>query len=349
MAVQICALCAGVLFWSCAGTPDARPNQRLAEPQWVSNPSSVYDEGRYVSALGFGGDRAQAEKNALGSLTAIFGQTVRGETRASYRYSEAVNGGILHEEEDREIENDVKTSFAMDTLIGAEIRDYWFDGVDTHYAVAVMEKLKCGMRYNDLVESNERVIRNLTGLPQDRRDTLDAYARYALAATIADANGVFVNVLSVLNPASAAAFRLTLKRGEDYRLIQGEIARNIPIDVVVDQDRDDRVRAAFAGAFSAAGFAAGSGNSPYRMAVSLSLSPVDLPGNSNEFVRYIVSGKLIEVKTGNEVFPFTISGREGHLSLSEAENRAIRVIEQKIRDGFGAEFAAYLESLSAKD
>ncbi|MDR1211771.1 MAG: LPP20 family lipoprotein [Spirochaetaceae bacterium] len=338
-----------MIFWSCAGTPAAGPNQRLAEPLWVSNTSSVYDEGRYISALGFGGDRAQAEKNALGSLTAVFGQTVRGETRASYRYSEAVNEGILHEEEDREIENDVKTSFAMDTLIGAEIRDYWFDGVDTHYAVAVMEKLKCGMRYNDLVESNERVIRNLTDLPQDRRDTLEAYARYALAATIADANGVFVNVLSVLNPASAAAFRTTLKRGEDYRIVQGEIARNIPIDVVVDQDRDDRVRAAFAGAFSASGFGTGSGNSPYRMTVTLSLSPVDLPGNSNEFVRYIVSGKLIEVKTGNEVFPFTISGREGHLSLSEAENRAIRVIEQKIRDGFGAEFAAYLESLSAKD
>jgi hypothetical protein len=308
----------------------------------------VYDEGRYISALGFGGDRAQAEKNALGSLTAVFGQTIKGETRASYRYSEAVDEGIFNAEENREIENAVKTSFAMDTLIGAEIRDYWFDGVDTHYAVAVMEKLKCGIRYNDLVESNERVIRNLTDFPPERRDTLEAYARYGLAATIADANVVFVNVLSVLNPASAAAFRTTLRRGEDYRIIQGEIARNIPIDVAVDQDRSDRLRAAFAVAFSLAGFGTGSGNSPYRMEVSLSLSPLDLPGNSNVFVRYIVSGKLIEMRTGNEVFPFTISGREGHLSTGEAENRALRVIEQKIRDDFGAEFAAYLESLSAK-
>jgi hypothetical protein len=307
----------------------------------------VYDEGRYVSAVGFGGDRAQAEKNALGSLTAIFGQTIQGETRASYRYSEAVSGGILNSGENREIENAVKTSFAMDSLIGAEIKDYWFDGVDTHYAVALMDRLKCGMQYNDLVESNERIIRDLTNLPQDKRNTLEAYARYSLAATIADANGVFVNVLSVLSPASAAAFRSTLKRGEDYRLVQGEIARNIPIDVAVDQDRDHRVRSAFSGAFSAAGFGTGSGNSPYRMVVSLSLSPVELPGNSNKFVRYIVSGKLIEVKTGNEIFPFTISGREGHLSQSEAENRALRVIDQKIRDDFAAEFAAYLERLSA--
>jgi hypothetical protein len=85
------------------------------------------------------------------------------------------------------------------------------------------------------------------------------------------------------------------------------------------------------------------------MEVSLTISPMELPGNSNKFVRYAVSGKLIEVKTGREIFPFNISGREGHLSRSEAENRAVRVIEQKIKDDFGSEFAAYLEGLSAKD
>ncbi|MDR0389632.1 MAG: LPP20 family lipoprotein [Spirochaetaceae bacterium] len=344
------AVCAVVLCCSCSGSPGVsqeQPGQRLAEPLWVSSPSSVYDEGRYVSAVGFGADRSQAEKSALGSLTAIFGQTVQGETKASYRYSEAVDGGIFDSAENREIENAVKTSFVMDALIGAEIRDYWFDGVDTHYASAVMDKIKCGMQYSELVESNERVIRNLTELSQDRRNTLEAYARYSLAATIADANGVFVNVLSVLNPASAAAMRTTMKRGEDYRLAQVEIARNIPIDVVVEGDQGSRVRSAFAGAFSAAGFGAGAGSSPYRMVVSLSLSPIELPGNSNKFIRYAVSGKLIETKTGNEVFPFSISGREGHLSQSEAENRAIRVIEQKIRESFSAEFSAYLESLSA--
>jgi hypothetical protein len=311
----------------------------------VSSPSSVYEESRYISAVGFGRDREEAEKNALGSLTAVFGRRVSGETRASYRYAEAVSEGML--EENREIESAVKTSFEMDALIGAEIRDYWFDGLDTYYASALMDRLKCGMLYNDLIESNERIIGNLVDLPQDRRNTLEAYSRYGLAAAIADANTVFLNVLSVLAPASAAAGRALMPRGEDYRLAQAETARNIFIDITVDQDRDDRIRAAFAGAFFAAGFGAGTGNSPYRMELSLLLNPVELPGNDNKFVRYTVSGKLVEAAAGKELFPFALSGREGHLSYSEAENRALRVIEQKIRDDFSGEFTAYLEGLAS--
>jgi hypothetical protein len=294
--------------------------------------------------VGFGRDREEAERNALGSLTAIFGRTVSGETRASYRYAEAVSEGLL--EENREMESAVKTSFAMDSLIGAEIRDYWFDGLDTHYASALMDRLKCGILYNDLIESNQRIIEGLVALPRDRLNTLEAYSRYALAADIADANAVFINVLSVLSPASAAAGRALQPRGEEFRLAQVETARNIVIDVAVDQDRDGRVRAAVAAAFAAAGFGTGSGG-PYRMELSLLLSPVDLPGTSNQVVRYTVSGKLLETATGREIFPFTISGREGHLSQSEAENRALRVIEQKIRDDFGGEFTAYLAGLSA--
>jgi hypothetical protein len=332
---------------SCAGTQE-REQAAAAGPEWVYAPDSVYPENRYVSAVGYGADREQADKNALGSLVAIFGQNVQGETQASYRYSEAVAGGLIDMREGSEIDSAVKTSFAMNTLIGAEIKDRWSDGT-THYAIAVMDRMKSGMLYSDLIESNRRVIQNLTDLPEADRYTFDAYAQYELAAAIADANTAFVNVLSVLSPASASAFRNELRQGDDYRLEARRVSQNIPVALTVDNDRNGRIRGAFAAVLSGEGFrTGGTGGARYTLDVAVSLSEAELSQNPNKFVRYHIDANLRDTQTGAVLIPFSLNGREGHASLSEAEVRAIRVAEEKIRESYGDALRSYLTHLSSQ-
>jgi hypothetical protein len=315
----------------------------------VYSPEAVYPESRFVSAVGYGQDRESAEKNALGALTAVFGQSVRGETMASYRYSEAVAGGLIDTRENSAIDAAVKTSFAMNTLIGAEIKDWWFDG-QTHNAIAVMDKLKCGMLYADLIESNQRVIENLLVIPEADRDSFDAYAQYELAGTVADASAVFVNVLSVLNPASASIFRDKLRQGDDFRLEARRVSRNIPVAVLVNNDRDGRIRGAFAEALAGEGFrTGGTGEARYVLDVAVSFSEADLPRNPNKFVRYAVEANLRDTRNGAVLIPYTISGREGHSSLPEAELRALRIAERNIRESYGALLRDYLFRLGSGD
>jgi hypothetical protein len=335
-----------VLAAGCASAPRAAAREELDRgPDWVYNTAAVYPEDRFVSAVGYGPDRETAEKNALGALVAVFGQTVEGETTAAYRYSQAVSEGLIGPkardmEEQTEIDSAVKTSFAMDALVGAEIADRWVDNQDTHYAVAVMERIRGGLLYGALIDANEAVIRDLTDLSGEELNTLDACARYNLAGTVADANALFMNVLSVLNPASALALRDESRSGEYYRLRAGEIAQNIPIEVQVDGDRAGRIGAAFARALTDTGFRIGSAPSRYVLEAVLSLPEVDLPQNPNKFVRYIVDAGLRDTVTGQILFPYNINGREGHTTLSEAENRAIRAAETEI-------LASYAEALSS--
>ncbi|MDR1375028.1 MAG: LPP20 family lipoprotein [Treponema sp.] len=332
---------------SCAGV-QPREQQTAAGPEWVYAPDSAYPENRYISAVGYGTDRESAEKNALGSLVAIFGQSVAGETMASYRYTEAVNGGLIDMREGSEIDSAVKTSFTMDTLIGAEIKDRWFDEKVTHYAIAVMDKMKSAMLYSDLIESNQRVIQNLTAIPEADRYSFDAYAQYELAADIADANTVFVNVLSVLSPASASAFRNELRQGDDYRLEARRVSQNIPVAVNVANDKNGRIRSAFAAVLSGEGFRTGGGDARYVLDVDLSMGEAELPQNPNKFVRYIIDANLRDMVSGAVLIPYSIEGREGHTSLSEAEVRAYRVAEEKIRTSYGEALRGYLSRLSSK-
>jgi hypothetical protein len=332
-------------LFGCGGTPPATTTG--AGPDWIYNPSPVYPEDRYISAVGYGSDRESAEKNALGALASVFGQTVKGETMASYKYSEAVSGGLININEGSEIDNAVKTSFEMQTLVGAELKDRWFDGKDTHYAIAVMDRLQSSLLYSDLIESNLQVIDHLLDIPLNDRYSLDSYARYDLAAIIANANSTFMNVLSVLNPASAAGIRDETRREDTYRLEAFTIAQNIPIRVTVQNDRDGRIESAFSSVLSGRSFKTGEDDTRYMLNVAVTLSEVELPQNPNVFVRYIINADLRDTVNDITLFPYSVSGREGHTNLSEAENRALRVAEEKIKESYGAALDVYLTQLSS--
>ena len=168
----------------------------------------------------------------------MFGQNVSGETVVTSQYTEAVREGRVLVTEDSAVQQAVTSSWEQDTIVGAEIKDTWFDGNRTTYAVAVMDKSRAMVLYAELIEANESSIQSLTAIPAAERNTLDAYARFDLAATIAEANAGFVNVLSVVSPGAAAARRSGLTMAEDMRLECRKIAEKIPITVQVENDRE---------------------------------------------------------------------------------------------------------------
>lgn len=312
------------------------------KPAWVDNPREVYSDARYVAAVGYGPDRESAEKSALGALVAVFGQNVSGETVVTSQYTEAVREGRVLVTEDSTVQQAVTSSWEQDTIVGAEIKDTWFDGNRTTYAVAVMDKSRAMVLYAELIEANESSIQSLTAIPAAERNTLDAYARFDLAATIAEANAGFVNVLSVVSPGAAAARRSGLTMVEDMRLECRKIAEKIPITVQVENDREDRIRSAFSSVISGAGFKIAESGSRYTLQAVLRLSETELPKNPNKFARYQVESRLTDAQNATSVLPWTISGREGHATLPEAEHRAVRAAEKKIQTEFGAVFSDFL-------
>lgn len=309
-------------------------------PLWVDNPRTVFPEARYLSAAGYGIDRQAAEEQALGKLVAIFGQTVSGETVVSSRYSEAVREGKILVEEGAAVQQAITTSWEQKTIIGAEIKDIWFDGNRTTYAVAVMDKSRAMVQYSELIESNEAAIRKLVS--DNPAYTLESYGRYNLAVSIAKANEDFLSILSVLSPGAAAARRNDLSSPEDLRLECRRIAEHIPISVQVENDRNGRIRAAFASVVAGEGFKVAESDARYSIRAVVRFSEADLPRNPNKFVRYYVDASLADTGMETSVVPYNISGREGHATVEEAEQRAVRAAEKKIRTGFSQLFGEFL-------
>jgi hypothetical protein len=333
-----------------AGGAEASGARNRSQPAWVSSPDAVYnqyDRNAYIAQVGNGADRSQAEKDALAKLSAYFRQNIQGEQTSSTRYQEAIRDGVVDfYSEDTTLTNTIRTSLELDALVGAEIADYWFDGRSVHYAVALMEKAKASVIYAGMIRANREVIKTLTAMTGEKKYSIDGYARYQLAADIAGVNSIYGNVLSLTGGGGTGIAPDKLEKGADFRLEAASIIKNIPIEVRVENDRSNRVSGAFSQALSKAGFRIGTRNSPYVVEVKVSFTPVDLPNQQQyKFVRYVVDANLTETASGSVLLPYNINGREGHLNISEAENRAASAAEKKIGTDYENALKTYLDGL----
>ncbi|MDR0474161.1 MAG: LPP20 family lipoprotein [Treponema sp.] len=346
LSVIITAL--AVCFSGCAGSAEAKTGSKTtasktARPAWVDNPESAFGKQRYLAQVGYGGDRLMAEQNALANLTAVFGQSVQSEMKTVYTYAQAIKNGSIDFAENKSMEGAVVTSAEMDSLLGAEIPEVWFDGKNIHYAVAVMDKPKVTTLYTDLFKSNERLLANLVNISAAEKNTIYGYSRYLLAATVADVNRVYANVLTILG-GSTGTSPGQMKNGDEYRLQAVEIAKTIPITVNITGDSSNRVANAFAKALNQLGFLSGGNNSRYALDGEYTVTSSLADPQGNIYVRYSLIANLRDNSGSTVLLPFSATGREGHITQKEAEERAMRVVDKKISDEFGTTVQNFLSA-----
>ena len=320
-------------------------NHSRSKPAWVDNADSVYDRSHYIAAVGNASSRDMAEKNALANLTAIFGQSIKADQTITNTYQEAVKNGVTSSWTDNiAMQNTINITASMDTLIGAEVKEVWFDSRSTHYAVAVMEKERTAQIYNDLIKANQNMIANLVNMKDTEKNSMEGVSRYQFAAAAADINVAYGNVLRVIGSPVPAG----LVKGDNYRLEAQNITKAIPVGIIVKNDKSGRIQGAFAKAFSDAGFRSGGNNSRYVLNVDITISPVDYPNNPNKFARIELGANLTDTSVNSVLLPYNFNSREGHTTASEAENRAYMAAERKINEEYKNLLSDYLNQLLPK-
>jgi hypothetical protein len=320
-------------------------NTGRTQPAWVNSVESVYNRNQYVAATGYASSREMAEKNALANLTAIFGQSIYADQTITNTYQEAVKNGVSAGWTDSiAMENTIKTSASMDSLVGAEIKEVWFDSRSTHYAVAVLEKSKTARLYSDMITANQSMIKNLISMNQTEKNSIEGFSRYLFAATVADINISYGNLLKVIGATPPGE----LKKGDDYRLEAVDIAKAIPIGLNVQNDKAGRIQGAFSKAFSDLGFRSGGNNSRYLLDVIVNTSPVEIANQVNKYTRIELYANFMDTDSGTVLLPFNFNDRQGHLSQPEADNRAYAAAERKINEDYVKVFSDYVYQLLPK-
>jgi len=316
------------------------------EPRWVIDPYAAYPRERYLAAVGFAPNRAEAEKKALAALTAIFGQSIQADFSAVTAYSEAVSKGIVSSSETANIRDSVSIRASLDTLVGAEIGNVWDDARGTVYAIAYLDKEKAIAVYGNMILTNLKNIEKLTAMTHAEKNTLDGYARYRLAAIIAGINAKHAGVLAQCGGPTAAS--LNLPSADALNIEASNIIKNVTVIVSVKGDHNNRIRDAFTKAINAEGLRTRGNSPPYTLEVNIAMSEAVFPNNVSKFCRFTVSAELIENSTDSVLLPFNFTDRVGYSTYEGAQAIALLQAEKLIGEKYPALFRGYIEGLLPK-
>jgi hypothetical protein len=316
-----------------------------AKPAWIDAKNSVYNKSQHLSEIGLDARQDGADQKALAALTAVFGQSVEAQQKLSSAYNEAVRAGKVTTSESVSMQESIRTSTQLSSLVGASIADRWYDGKSTYYSIAVLDNAKAVQVYTSIINGYNETINVLTNINDDEKYSFDGYARYKLASIIADGAQEYVRVLTYLGAAP-----LNVKKSADFLSEIKNITTKIPIFVNVSGDVSNRIKSALTKAITSQGLQGGGSSARYTLNCNFSLSEVSFPNNPNKFARYLIEGSLIDTVSGNELLAYKLDGREGHTTIDEARNRAVATAEKKIgdaraSDGFAEKLTNYLESL----
>jgi hypothetical protein len=332
-------------------TTQAPPTLVTAQtpPDWVIDVNKAYPMNQWMAFAESDKTQKAAENKALAALATAFKTDVATLTKSSQAYTQAVsetNGKQnIALTNNQSISQDVAASSNVAGLIGVEM-EHFTDKDGAVYAIARMNRKECAARYNAMIRENERVIELLKTEADRVPATFDAYEALSFAANLAEVTDNFQGLLEVLD-SSATARRPKYGSAAAVKVLAQNTAKSIVITVQVEGDEGDRIAKAFKSYFDQQGFRTNSsGTASYVLVAELALEDVDLgPNQPNKFVRYVLAAS-VEEKNGTEVFTYSGTGREGHVSQTEARQRAIRKAEELIsQTDFARQFNAYLSSL----
>lgn len=319
---------------------------KTSAPMWLTATELVYNQALYFSYVGSGVDRNAAELNALSGIAASFGQSVSASSVATESMRES-DGSVSSYDLNRQVEQSIQSDLSHENLLGVDVREFWFDGKKTWYAVAVMDRAETARMYEARVVANNDEIKRLT---QNSEYTFASFSRYGTAIELAKESDLYISRVMVLNTDLGRKLRNECISGATLTNERREIASHISVTVNVSGDEDGSLASAISSVLTKCGFVSGN-ITRAGVAVSekyeISCEAIfDCSYNSAGticYCRYSLIGFLSDKSTGEQLLPIDLRGREGAGEEVEARRRALTSLRKIIAASFASSFEEFLQ------
>ncbi|AEE16001.1 LPP20 family lipoprotein [Treponema brennaborense] len=322
-------------FAGCASTSVSK-----AAPLWVSEPDAEYSSSSYLNAVGYGSDRRSAEQDAASALAKSIRQSVVVAASASESFSGSDAAGFAEQYDYSQM---VETATTLNDIPGISFKTNWTDKNGTVYVLAQLNRQETGAYYRSRIEETAAVIESELLYARRNEGTFEALAALNNAAEKALQNQEYLDILTGINSDMYRLVSLDYKSAAAVAALAAREPEKIKITVTVAGDDSGRLSAAFSEIFTSQGLkiTASDPDARYRLSASVSIEKLD-GFEKYEYVRYVLTASLEDTVTGKVLIPYSVNGREAHISQSEAAQRALRTVENEISNKFKPLFVTFL-------
>lgn len=309
--------CCSVCVISCATTNFAN------KPLWVTNSENEYSKEN-LTAVGMGVSVEEASKSAISNIGRIINQTIEAETVVKNYDGENSSGLQIYSSSINQV---VKTTVQIDSIVGVQISQTWLDKDGTCYALATLNKAKTSMYYSQKIQDNESVIQKNIVDAKLEQNKFYAYRNLLSVLPLVEENEQNLNILYTVNKSSFASAQKSTTTVTQINSIIKEIVSNITISVVGLDDYPN-LKSSFTDSFANEGFVVLKDDADYILDSQISFE--ESQSDKLFYSKYYFTATLKSVENENVVFSFTDTFRAAHKRAEDAKRKAILNLQKNI-------------------
>ncbi|MDR1429447.1 MAG: hypothetical protein LBI85_04085 [Spirochaetaceae bacterium] len=306
-------------------------------PDWYLDKEGRYPSSRYISALGEGTGRAEAEASAIAAISLFFNTTTEIRNQAIREFNEAVANDTTEFTKKTYITENAVIRSETDFL-GIRFTSPWENTRSRTWAVlAYIDRLEAASIYESKINTASAAMRTLGDDAARETDNFYAASLLYRAFRMADLTEELIKTAALVDTGASQKYAGTLglisRIRSDYRSRRG----NLNFGLTVEGDRNGRVERALGALLESSGYLIARQNPAYLVSVILTSAEENLP--SGVFIR---PGVTLRIERGGAVL-FSYSKnytRYGHITLDGAYNRAFLAVERDLEENFIAKLTA---------
>jgi hypothetical protein len=311
---------------------------------WVEGSSHKYPSGRYLTGVGIGNDLQKAEDNARAEIAKVFYSRIDASTKISQEYLQSVSGTTIRESGRMSVQDILEVS-THKVLSGVRIAEIYHESKPSNafFALAVLDR-----------EQSMVILQNkINGLDHDIQTQLDRAGRLSdrllkikeLKAALEThlLRQAYDTELVIVNPTGQGIIPPVAFVDIKNRLTD-ILTKEFRIHLEIKGDRAKDLQEALADALTQEGFSLSGTNEKANVLVkgSIEIKPLKQTSEQWKYVRWKTAFDLVDLK-GDSVFgSISDTGREGHLSLPQAQDRALLKIKKDLLPKLSQEISRYI-------
>lgn len=316
-------------------------------PDWVNGQSARYPSSKYLIGVGYDPDRRSAEDNARSEIAKIFYSKIDSQTRIYQEYLQTTSRGKSVQTESLDIEEITRVS-TQKVLSGVRISQVYKEEKPDpiFYALAVLDRDQSAAILRHKIEELDQGIQRLLTNAEGEEDVLIKirYLKQSIQKHIfREAYNAELWIVSQSGGAISPPIQFT----EIKRRLEAILLRDFLVGLSITGSRAEEIREALVQGLNQQGFSVCEDLSRANVVVraSIEIKPLDRRTSEWKYVQWRTHLELADQRGGAVFGSVNETGREGHISGVQAEDRAVRKIRKALATDIAKEMTRYIFSL----
>jgi len=315
-------------------------------PEWVDGDSIQYPSSRYLTGVGYASDRKSAEDRARAEIAKIFYSKIDSRTRSYQEYVQTTSKGKSRAEETFGMEEITKVSTEK-VLSGVRISKVYQEtgAAPLFYALAVLDREQSATMLSDKIQELDNDIKGLLIRAQGEEDTLATVKSLKQSIQkhiLREAYDAELRIVSRSGTGISPPIHFTEIKGR----LESILLRDFLIGVSVTGSRAGEIQEALVQGLNQQGFSISEdlGKASVLVRGAVEIEALERGTAEWKYVQWRAYFDMVDSKGGAVFGSVNKTGREGHLSLQQAENRAVRKIRRALTTEIAEKMRRYIFS-----